>query len=287
MHEHPHPSQMGTSHLETRVLRVLAHIHANPGGDLSLDALSDVAAMSRFHWHRVFKAISGETCAQAVRRIRLHLAASEMIHGQDDLPDIAARHGYPSFDSFARAFAARYGMTPLAFRQRGRTILSPDPKKEPPMAYPVTLRSVDPIRLIGTPHQGAYFRISQAFSRLDAIIGARGLWPQVQHMAAIYYDSPDEMDEADLRSFAAVISDMPTPDGLECRDIPAGERAVLTFRGPYSGLPSAYDYLYGPWLAGSGRQPSDLASYEFYLNSPMHTPPEDLLTEIHLPLEAQ
>lgn len=39
---------------EKRLIRVLEYIHANPAGDLSLDALADVAAMSRFHWHRVF-----------------------------------------------------------------------------------------------------------------------------------------------------------------------------------------------------------------------------------------
>ena len=64
---------------EDRVLRVLAYIHDYPDGDLSLDALSEVAAMSRFHWHRVFRAITGETCAQAVRRIRLHRAASWLV----------------------------------------------------------------------------------------------------------------------------------------------------------------------------------------------------------------
>ncbi len=37
------------SDYENRMLRVLEHIHANPAGDLSLDALADVAAMSRFH----------------------------------------------------------------------------------------------------------------------------------------------------------------------------------------------------------------------------------------------
>ena len=49
---------------ENRMIRVLDHIHDNPAGDLSLDALADVAAMSRFHWHRVFRAITGETAAQ-------------------------------------------------------------------------------------------------------------------------------------------------------------------------------------------------------------------------------
>ncbi|MFT5345881.1 MAG: AraC family transcriptional regulator, partial [Dinoroseobacter sp.] len=50
---------------ETRLRRVLAYIHDNPAGDLSLDTLADVAAMSRFHWHRVFHGMTGETCAAA------------------------------------------------------------------------------------------------------------------------------------------------------------------------------------------------------------------------------
>lgn len=54
---------------EVRLLRVLAHIHDHVDGDLSLDALADVACMSRFHWHRVFRAMTGETLADAVRRI--------------------------------------------------------------------------------------------------------------------------------------------------------------------------------------------------------------------------
>jgi AraC family transcriptional regulator len=53
---------------------VIDHIHANPAGDLSLDALADVAALSRFHFHRVFHAMTGETAADAVRRVRMHRA---------------------------------------------------------------------------------------------------------------------------------------------------------------------------------------------------------------------
>lgn len=55
---------------EDRLMRVLRYIHDNPTADLSLDRLADVAALSRFHWHRVFHAMTGETCAQAVRRVR-------------------------------------------------------------------------------------------------------------------------------------------------------------------------------------------------------------------------
>ena len=37
---------------ELRVLGVLRYIYKNPAGDLSLDALADVATMSRIHCHR-------------------------------------------------------------------------------------------------------------------------------------------------------------------------------------------------------------------------------------------
>ena len=60
---------------EKRLNRVIDHIHDNPAGDLSLDNLADVAALSRFHFHRVFAAMTGETAAQTVRRMRLHRAA--------------------------------------------------------------------------------------------------------------------------------------------------------------------------------------------------------------------
>ena len=60
---------------ERRLRRVVDHIHDNPDGDLSLDRLADVAALSRFHFHRVYNAVVGETAANTVRRMRLHRAA--------------------------------------------------------------------------------------------------------------------------------------------------------------------------------------------------------------------
>lgn len=271
---------------ETRLLRVIDHIFANLDGDLSLDALADVAAMSRFHWHRVYRAMTGETCAQTVRRIRLHVAASELARTDAPVDRIARQVGYVDRDSFARAFQSIYGMTPIAFRARGVPTPFVKQKKDPATMYPVKIQDLPARHLIGLPHQGAYFRISEAFSRLDVTIAARGLYPQTRGMIAVFYDDISVVAEPDLRSFAAfeVAPDLPCPDGLESRDLPGGPQAVLTYRGPYANLPAAYDYLFGTWLPSSGRDPAEAPSYEKYLNTPMDTAPEDLLTEIHLPL---
>ena len=41
--------------------------------ELDLDRLADVAAMSRWHWHRVYAGMRGETVAATVRRLRLRV----------------------------------------------------------------------------------------------------------------------------------------------------------------------------------------------------------------------
>lgn len=94
---------------ENRLIRVVNYIHDNLDGDLSLDALSDVAAMSRFHWHRIWTAMTGETLAQTTRRIRLHRASVMLVFEEASLSEIAARCGYPDQASFTRAFRERMG----------------------------------------------------------------------------------------------------------------------------------------------------------------------------------
>ena len=277
-----------TSHIEDRLRRVIRYMHANPDADLSLDELADVAAMSRFHWHRVFKAMTGETCAQAARRIRLFRAGHMLVRSKAPISDIAKAVGYDNTQSFERAFRDANGVTPFAFRAAGGSARAPLPLKSgETKMYSVTIRDQEPQRLASLPHKGAYTEVGQAFEELGAIFSARNLWPQARGMAGVFYDDPDTVPVAELRSAAGVIvgPDLEMPEGVTELVLPGGPHAVLMFEGPYSGLPEAYGYLYGPWLSGSGRELADAPSFEIYLNSPMDTAPADLRTEICLPLK--
>lgn len=272
---------------EKRLLRVLDHIHDNPAGDLSLDALSDIAAMSRFHWHRVFRAMTGETMAQAVRRIRMQRASYLLVMTDQSLADIAAAVGMENLASFSRSFSEAFLMSPTAFRKRGELrpfARIPTPRRAP--MYPVTIRTEAPIRLAALRHKGAYHEISRAFQKLSALMASRDLFRSAGRMIAVFYDDPQSVPEPDLRSQAGFEitgeADLAAP--LEEVTLPAGRRAVLTYTGPYAGLPAAYDELFGIWLPASGEEPADTPSFEVYLNTPMDTAPEALITELHLPL---
>lgn len=273
---------------EKRMMRVLDYIHANPAGDLSLDTLADVAAMSRFHWHRVFVAMTGETCAQATRRIRLYRAACWLIENDDPVAEVAKRCGYPTVQSFSRAFHASFGMPPRQFRTRGdlRSPYLQIKKGEYPM-FPVEVLNAPSRRIAAKSHIGPYPEIGAAFQKLAAVFTARNLWDQARGMLAICYDDPDAVAPENLRSHAGIVvgTDFDLPEGLESVDVPDGKTAVMHYKGPYAGLKAAYDYLYSDWLGASGEELREAPSFEVYLNDPMDTAPDDLLTDIYVPLK--
>lgn len=90
-------------HVETLIRRVIENIRNHPDGDLSRDALAEVAAKSRFPWHRVFRALTGETAAQAVRRIRLDIAEIRLVCEIDPVARIARAVGHDDASTFTRA----------------------------------------------------------------------------------------------------------------------------------------------------------------------------------------
>jgi AraC family transcriptional regulator len=152
--------------------------------------------------------------------------------------------------------------------------------------FPVITRTDPARRLAAVPHKGLYHEIGRAFEKLGSTVAARGLYGRFGPMVGVYYDSPADVKPADLRSHAGLEApaDLPIDPPLEEVTLPEGRHAVLTFKGPYAGLQSAYDQLFGIWLPQSGEAPADSPVFEVYLNSPMDTAPEDLLTEICLPL---
>ncbi|GAB5488917.1 MAG: AraC family transcriptional regulator [Parasphingorhabdus sp.] len=274
---------------EKRILRVLEYIHENPAGDLSLDTLADVAAMSRFHWHRVFHAMTGETCAQAVRRVRLYRAANWLIYKDWSVAEVARRAGYPNVQSFTRTFTDAFSVSPGTFRTKGS--LSDFPTRKPKGTYKmfeVEIKRTPARHIAALLHKGSYTEVGPCFDKLANIATKTKLWPNVECMVGIHYDDPNVIDEANLRCHAglSVPGNVPVPNELELVQLQGGDYAILHYKGPYEGVKIAYDFLFGKWLAETDCIPLDAPCYELYLNNPEDTPPEQLLTDIYLPMAA-
>src|SRR5690349_13073776 len=97
---------------------VIEYIDRHLDENLDLATLADVAHFSAFHFHRLFRALQGEPLGDYVRRRRLELAAVRL-RSQADVPvlSIALGVGFGSAEAFTRAFSARFGLSPTAWRK--------------------------------------------------------------------------------------------------------------------------------------------------------------------------
>lgn len=100
-----------------RINRVMDHIDRNLDRELTLEELSNVANFSRFHFHRIFRGMVGESLNQFIQRIRIEKAASQLVELPDKpITNIAMDFGYSSSATFARAFKTRFDMSASAWR---------------------------------------------------------------------------------------------------------------------------------------------------------------------------
>jgi AraC family transcriptional regulator len=238
----------------SRINRVMDHIERHLADPLNLEELAGVANFSKFHFHRIFSALAGETLNDFIRRIRLERAA--VLLADDPAKPVivvALDCGFSSPAAFARAFRERFGMSASEWRKRGHPSRSkksqPESKdnqavrkvgKEPAgtSAYhggdrndrksriwrssnmdrklQVEVKELPELRVAYVRHIGPYQGISRAFEKLLGWAGPRRLlrFPETK-LLAVYHDNPDITEEAKLRSSVCVTVPEGTPVGGE------------------------------------------------------------------------
>lgn len=273
-----------------RFTRVIEYIYAHLDEAPDLNTLSDVAALSPYHWHRTWQAVYGESVVNTVKRLRLQRAAADLANTDMSLEAIWPRAGYGSLAAFSRSFKDAYGLTPTEYRRTGshtRFAMPFAPKGVSAMPD-VAIRTLAPAELAVIPHKGSYMEIGRAFETMFGTLGARNLLRPGLCMKGLFYSDPTSVPEAELQSAAGIVipdAAFPVEAPLERRSLRGGDYAVLRHKGPYSDMRAAYDWLYGEWLVRSGREAADAPVFEDYLNNPREVAPSELLTDICLPLK--
>jgi len=280
-----------------RIVRTLVHIQRHLDDELELADLASIAAFSRFHFHRLFRALVGESVKEYVRRLRLERAAQALKRNDDPITGIAFAAGFETHESFTRAFSAMFGASPSGYRAAHQPVPAsasgshfddvsgyrPPDYREP---LPVEVKELPSVKILFLRHGGPYSQVGATWGRLMSWAGMRGLLGPQMRMLGIVHDDPDVTPGAKIRYDAAVVVTLPVePEGeFGVTEIPGGKYAVCTHLGPYETLGQTYQRFLGGWLPKSGRELRDAEAFEEYLNSPMNARPDALLTRIHIPL---
>ena len=146
----------------------------------------------------------------------------------------------------------------------------------------------EPVRIVKLRHTGSYDDIGPVFDQLWTWVSSHNV--PVQRTIGIYWDNPDEVPAAKLRSAACVEipADYQVTDSgghaLILDQIAAGDYATTRFVGPYEQLASVWSDLTTYCEQTMGRKISENPAYEVYVNDASDTLPSQLITELFMPL---
>ncbi|MBN2200519.1 AraC family transcriptional regulator [bacterium] len=103
-----------------RINRVMDYIQMHLDRPLRLNELAEVANFSPFHFHRIFRAMVGETLNRFIQRLRVEKAASMLVVSRrKSITEIALDCGFSGSAPFARQFREYFGMSASAWRAGG------------------------------------------------------------------------------------------------------------------------------------------------------------------------
>lgn len=256
---------------------------------VQLADLIQYSGYSPYHFHRLFVAHVGESLKQYVKRLRLQKAAYRLNHSREAVTEIALDAGYQTPSAFNKAFRDFFGTNPRGFKAQ------PPARRSVMQIQPIRIEEYAPIAVYAARHVGPYDETGKAWQALMSfayplkIKEGKKLLGKEARLFGISYDDPNVVAAKDLRYDACITADdqVALHQGIEAKEIAGGRYAVFLHKGSYDGLAETYNAIFGSWIKENQVALRDLPIFECYLNrDPRRTKPENLKTEIYVPIQA-
>lgn len=301
-----------------RINKVVDYIDKHFDEELTLEALADVASFSRFHFHRLFSAMTGETLNNFIKRVRLERAASLlMVKSRQTITEIAFQCGFSGNAVFTRAFNEYFQMSPTMFRNGGYKELSKTRKlhsnnhqtqnnssnvlsagtdyfrpvnfkQKTDVVMKVEIKEMPEMHVAYVRHIGNYSEVGPAFGKLMRWAGPRGLVrPPETRVLALYHDDPEVTEEKNLRTSVCIT----VPEGIKTDGdvgtmiVEGGKYACGHFEITEDQFQEAWNTMMRDWLPESGYQCADRLPYELYYNNHEEHPEKKHILDICIPVK--
>ena len=279
---------------QDRIRRAQSLIESRLDEEIPIEELAAAVNASLFHFHRVFRGLTGETVREYARRLRLERAAHRLKHAPNmDILSVALEALYESHEAFTRAFKRHFGMTPSEFRASSG-------QQETPLGE-VSMNAVSdnvpsiriehrPARFIAfVRHVGPYHEVGQAWRTLMTWGWSKMMFGKPETFG-LCYDDPETTPVEKLRYDACmVVGERTRPKGsVQVRWLQETTYAFARHDGPLESIDETYARLFaeiakGP-IDGIRWRLGDPPSLERYLTDPRKVRSQEMRTEVGMPV---
>jgi AraC family transcriptional regulator len=281
-----------------RVLRALAYIEQNLNRDMTSNDVAREAAFSKYHFHRIFLAITGNSVAGYIRRRRLTEAAQALRETGNKIIDVALDYRFETPESFSRAFKNMYGVTPREYRNRENHFAAlHQPKIGPAMLthlkerMPMEARILtkQTFKIIGMSYFGE--NKNKEISRLWDIFLPRmeSIKSRINNSISYGLCYPVEgKNNADAFEYIAAVevSDLhDIPAEMVGKIIPTQKYAVFTHKGSVEKILETYQAIYAVWQPKAGYELIKAPDFEYYDERFNPDNPEASELDIYIPIK--
>ncbi|ANW23290.1 AraC family transcriptional regulator [Vibrio coralliilyticus] len=282
-----------------RLFNTLDYIDSHLDGELTVDKLSEVACLSKHHFHRQFSSLFGMTAFTYIKRARLKRASYQLAFKKNmKIMDIALASRYESSEAFSRAFSQACGQSPSKFRKSPKWKVWDDAEEklskirkeyinEESNHLSIDIVKFDEIKVATIKHCGPLHLIGNTIKRLNDwgeennvdiensrifnVIDDYSIPPYSENYTCkICVSTGIDIHENSYGVFGSIISE--------------GNCAVTRHIGPDDGIGQSLRFLYSHWLKndlGSLREsPVFFERIKLYPN----VNDVDVITDIYLPV---
>jgi AraC family transcriptional regulator len=275
-----------------RIERAISFIEtaAEQGETPALGDVASAAAMSDYHFHRIFRLMTGETVADAIGRIRLGASLPELEKG---IGEATGKSGYATSQAYARALKGKTGATPTLLKANeearamaGETLAKPAAASDgsaPPLR--IEIASFEPLRVMAIRNVGDYRELNQGYGRLYGLLGERALAEAIVGIYGIPHDDPRHVPPEQCRFDCAFLLDQSVePEGdLKGIELAGGDYARMDHLGDFDLIHDAIDAVY-EWAITHDQMVDERPLFIHYLDDPDEVPPAEQRAQIWLPL---
>jgi AraC family transcriptional regulator len=246
--------------------------------------LARAVALSRFHFQRIYRAATGETVLDTLRRLRA-LRAIDLLDSGAAVTRVAAAVGYETPQAFARAFRKWTGLAPGEARGRGAALAERfrRPDVDDPVPLEVEVTSTRPMRLTVVRTSRPFGPLNDVYESLFEAIAAQDRLPAVRGIFGLPENDPASEPDGVEHHVAGVWLRDATLDGFDTLVIDQRPALRLRHVGPFERIDDTGLALYRH-VVERDLALADAPPLHHHLDEPEEVPPERLRTDLYLML---